>query len=119
MTFKLGIIGCGSIGNVHARNAAKAGVHVAGTWDIKVERAGEVAALHEECIAHPSVDELLASDVDAIAVAVPNHDHRECAIAALEAGKHVLLEKPMAISVAECEEIIAARDRSGARVDRG
>jgi len=113
MPFKLGIIGCGSIGNVHARNAAKAGIEIAGTWDVKVDRGKTLSDLHEGCVTHPSIDALLASDVDAVAVAVPNNVHKECAIAAFDAGKHVLLEKPMALSVAECDEIIEARDRSG------
>jgi predicted dehydrogenase len=119
MSFKIGIVGCGSIGNVHARNAAAAGLEVAGTWDVLTDRSGTLAELHDGCTSHASLDDLLASDIDAVAVAVPNNVHKECAVASLEAGKHVLLEKPMAMSVAECDEIIAARDRAGRILQMG
>jgi phthalate 4,5-cis-dihydrodiol dehydrogenase len=52
------------------------------------------------------------SSVDAVAITAPHHLHCELAVAALQAGKHVLLEKPMALSVAECSRIIAAADTS-------
>lgn len=119
MSIKLGIIGCGAIGNVHARSAAAAGVTVAGAWDVRPERAVELAEGHPGCVAHPSIDALLASDVEAVAVAVPNNVHRDCAVAALDAGKHVLLEKPMALSVNECDDILAARDRAGTVLQLG
>ena len=113
MSFKIGIIGCGTIGNVHAKSTAAAGLTVGGTWDVLPERGRDLAGLHEGCDSHPSIDVLLQSDVDAVAIGVPNNVHSDCAIAALDAGKHVLLEKPMAMSVAECDEILSARDRSG------
>ena len=119
MSFRIGIIGCGAIGNVHARNATAAGLEVAGAWDVHPERAKELASLHEGCAAHASLAELLASDVEAVAVAVPNDCHRDCAVAALEAGKHVLLEKPMAMSSAECDEVIAAHKHSGTVLQLG
>ena len=46
-------------------------------------------------------------DVDVVTVAVPNHLHFEVARAALKAGKHVLLEKPMALSVEHCDELVS------------
>ena len=52
------------------------------------------------------------SSVDAVAITAPHHLHCELAVAALQAGKHVLLEKPMALSVAECSRIIAAAETS-------
>ncbi len=53
------------------------------------------------------------ADVDAVAVVVPNHLHGEVGVAALEAGKDVLLEKPMATTVADCDRLIAAARTSG------
>ena len=50
--------------------------------------------------------------VDAVAITVPHHLHCELAVAALQAGKHVFVEKPMALSVAECSRIIAAAETS-------
>jgi predicted dehydrogenase len=56
----------------------------------------------------------LAPDVDAVVISTPNHLHEKHAVAALDAGKHVLLQKPMAPTTAECDEILAAQQRSGA-----
>jgi predicted dehydrogenase len=56
---------------------------------------------------------LKRDDVDAVTLALPHYLHCPVAIAALEAGKHVVTEKPMAISVAECDRMIAAAERAG------
>ena len=114
MSIRMGIIGCGTIGKVHAKNAAAAGLEIGGTWDLDPAQGRTLAEEHEGCRAHESLESLLDSNVDAVVVGVPNNVHRECAVAALDAGKHVLLEKPMAMSVAECDEVIAAHDRAGA-----
>ncbi len=58
-------------------------------------------------------------DVDAVLIASPNANHAEAAIAALEAGKHVLVEKPMCLNLAENEAIIAAKERAGKIVQVG
>ena len=56
---------------------------------------------------------LARADVDAVAVVVPNHLHAEVGVAALEAGKDVLLEKPMATTLEGCDRLLAATSRSG------
>lgn len=62
-------------------------------------------------------DEMLASDVvDAVYLALPNFAHVDFAVRALDAGVHLLLEKPMAVSVSQCERICAAAERSGAKL---
>jgi predicted dehydrogenase len=58
----------------------------------------------------------LGDDVDAVVISTPNHLHVEHAVAALNAGKHVLLQKPMARTVAECDAILAAHSRSGRKL---
>ena len=67
-----------------------------------------------------SYDELAAlltsGGIDAVYLATPNFDHVEYAVKTLEAGIHLLLEKPMAVSVAECERMIAAAKGSGAKL---
>ncbi len=67
--------------------------------------------------AYGSYDELLDDpDIDAIYNPLPNHLHREWTIAAAERGKHVLCEKPIGMSSAEAEELIAVRDRTGVKM---
>jgi predicted dehydrogenase len=58
-------------------------------------------------------DLLTRSDIDAIAVISPDYLHEEHAVAALEAGKHVFCEKPLGITIAGCDHILAAAQRSG------
>ena len=62
---------------------------------------------------------LAQEDLDAIAVILPNHLHKMATIAALEAGKHVFCEKPMAMTVADCNEMIAVSDRKRKAIQIG
>jgi predicted dehydrogenase len=67
--------------------------------------------------AYGSYEELLGDpDVECVYNPLPNHLHVPWSIRAAQAGKHVLCEKPIALSVAECRELIAARDRTGVRI---
>ncbi len=61
-------------------------------------------------------DLIKRNDIDVVVVATPDQLHPEHTIAALEAGKHVLCEKPMAISVEECKQMITARERTGKKL---
>lgn len=64
-----------------------------------------------------SYDEALADpDIEAVYIPLPNHLHAPWSIRAAEAGKHVLCEKPIALSVEECRKLIAARDRTGVKI---
>jgi predicted dehydrogenase len=72
-----------------------------------VSRFSAERAIHD-------TDELLAADdIDAVVVTVPNHIHAPLAVRLLESGKHVLMEKPLANSVVECDAIVDAAERSG------
>ncbi len=107
MSFSLGIIGAGGIAALHAEAAAAAGLRVAGIYDVLPERAEALAAPYPGAVVAESVEALLGrTEIAAVAVATPNAFHKEHAISALRAGKDVLLEKPMAMTTAECDEII-------------
>jgi predicted dehydrogenase len=78
------------------------------------DRAAAFAAAHGIRQAFGSYDALLAApDVDVVYVSLPNHLHAEWTIRALEAGKHVLCEKPVALSVGQVDAIAAAAERGG------
>ena len=104
----IGIIGAGMIANIHAESAARIGTNVLTVFDSRLERANEFAQKHV-CEVEESFDAMLRrDDLDGVVIAVPNDKHAQFAIDALQAGKHVLLEKPMAMSTSECDEMIAA-----------
>ena len=117
-TVRVGVIGVGALGQHHARvYAALEGVLLAGVYDVDAGRAGEVAARHgTRAFAH--LRELLP-EVDAVSVAVPTVDHLRVARAALEAGKDVLVEKPMTTTLAEADEMIALAEARGAVLQVG
>ncbi|MDB5174623.1 MAG: oxidoreductase, partial [Phycisphaerales bacterium] len=113
MPVTLGFIGAGNISRVHMKSARQLRLNLAGTADINP--AAAEAAVKEFGVrkAYDDYRPLLADkDIAGIVVATPNKFHAEHAIAALEAGKHVFLEKPMAMSVAESDAIIAAMKKS-------
>ena len=85
----------------------------------KEEKAEEVGAKYgvTKVYSYDQFDELLRSgEIDAVYLATPNFDHTDLAVKTLEAGIHLLLEKPMATSVADCERITAAAEKSGAKL---
>ncbi len=110
-----GIIGCGKIAQVRhiPEYEANKYARLFGFYDVNKARAGEIA---EKCggKAYDSYEELLADPaVDAVSVCAANSAHAEIAIKALKAGKHVLCEKPMAVTLAECEAMAEAAKQSG------
>jgi predicted dehydrogenase len=115
----LGLIGTGRVAQEHARGARDAGSRIACVYDAEPGNAERFAREHGAAVAS-SLDELLSrGDIPAVVVAVPNAWHREAAVACLEAGRDILLEKPMAMNVAECDAIIAAMERAGRFVQMG
>lgn len=108
---KIGILGAGHIAAVHARHAARVpGVVIAAVTDLRREKADALAAQYGASVP-PDADALLASDIDAVLVAVPTDAHRALTEAALRAGKSVLCEKPLALSVTDCDALAAVRGR--------
>ena len=82
----------------------------------KAAKVGETYGI-DRVYSYDELDELLGSgEIDAVYLATPNFDHVEYAVKILNAGVHLLLEKPMAVSVEECERIIRAAEGSGAKL---
>lgn len=115
---RVGVWGVGAWGEKHARvYAASPAAELVGVYDRNHERASQVAARHG-CHAFASGDDLLRQ-VEAVSVAVPTLAHREVVEQALAAGRHVLVEKPMAATLGEAEAMIAAARRAGATLQVG
>lgn len=112
---RAGILGCGDIARRgHIPGYQAAGVEVAAVCDTNLERARSVAGEFNVPHIYADYHELIARpDIDIISVCLPNAFHAPAAIAALEAGKHTLCEKPIATRVADAEAMIAAARRSG------
>ncbi|HSC66193.1 MAG TPA: Gfo/Idh/MocA family oxidoreductase [Cellvibrio sp.] len=81
------------------------------------EKAKDFAARHQVDLWYDNADALLANpDIDAVYIATPPAQHKDYAIAALNAGKNVYIEKPVTLNAAECDAIIAAENSSGKKV---
>lgn len=107
--YGFGIIGCGMIGDVHARAiTASENVELVGVYDNEPARSRGFAQKYSTK-AYPDIAALLQDgEIDAVAICTPSGMHAEQAIAAIKAGKHVMLEKPMALTARDCERIIEA-----------
>lgn len=120
MGIKLGIVGAGTIGQVHAQTAKRLGVPVVCIADLNEAAAKKLAAAEGIPNTTGNPAQLFANkEIDAVVVGVPNKFHKEMALGAIAAGKDVLLEKPMALNVAECTEINAAAKKHGRLVQMG
>ena len=112
---KVGVIGVGSIAEMHiAGYKADPRVELAAFCDINEERLKEKGERHGVTRLYTDVKDMVAKEeLDAVSVCTWNAAHAPCTIAALEAGLHVLCEKPMAMNVAEAEAMRDAAKRSG------
>lgn len=112
---KVGVVGCGYWGPNLIRNFNQLGdSEVTAAADLSVERLGHMKNLYPHLNTTRDYKSLLEDDgIDIIAVATPPKTHFEVAMDALEAGKHVFVEKPLATSSAECEALIATAEKKG------
>ena len=107
---KVGIIGCGRVAQTRhiPEYGAHPGAQIAGYYDFNEKRARELAAVYGGKV-YDSADALLADrGIDAVSICTANHTHAEITIKALRSGKHVLCEKPMAVSLEECKAMVHA-----------
>lgn len=113
---KIGIIGCGRIAQRHAEHISKKANLVA-VCDIDSEKACKMAEAYG-AKAYTDIGQMLAEQkqMDVVAICSPNGLHAAHSIVALKAGFHVLCEKPMAISVSDCGDMIKTAERYNRRL---
>ncbi len=115
---KIGVIGCGSIAQHRhlPEYSWNKNVEIVAVCDINEERALEIGKKYD-AKAYTDYTELLADEeIDAVSVCTPNYLHAPISVAALNAGKHVLCEKPMATSSEEADQMIEAAEKSGKKL---
>lgn len=118
MSLKIALIGCGLIGQKRLKLLPPGSVTVA--CDTLLDRAQKLAAQSEGCMATDAFEQAVRSpNVDVVMIATINSALQPIALAAVKNGKHVLVEKPAAISVAELDELEAAAKQTGALVRVG
>ncbi|MEM9364754.1 MAG: Gfo/Idh/MocA family oxidoreductase [Planctomycetota bacterium] len=117
MTHGVGIVGTGMIANFHARAIADSnGGQLLGCFDRSVDRAQAFVVEHGGQ-AFGTLEEMLArNDIQIVAVCTPSGAHAEPAVAAAEAGKHVMIEKPLEVTVEKCDAIIQAATKAGGKL---
>jgi len=105
---RFGLVGCGAWGSHHARAIRKCPhAELVAVADCDDEARRQIRASSPDAVVLADFHELLAiPEIDVVDVVLPNHLHHEAGRAALEAGKHLLMEKPMALTIADCDDLI-------------
>lgn len=112
----VGLIGSGFMGRTNAETVKR---YVQGAHLVAIAGGSRAQAIADEyaVVAEPSVDALLArADVDVVMISTPHSAHAEQAIAAARAGKHILLDKPMATTVVDCDRILDVVHAAGVKL---
>jgi predicted dehydrogenase len=118
MTVRIGVIGVGALGHHHARILRGIdGATRVGFFEANQERAAKVTA--DLGLRAFSTEQALLNEVDAVTIVVPTPAHFAVASKALEAGKHVLVEKPIATTLAEADGMLEIAKRKGVLVQTG
>jgi len=114
---RIALAGCGGVVKRYRRTDAHlADVQVTACVDANIEEAQNAARELACPLSSCEFSDVLGPEVDAVVISTPNHLHAEHAVAALNAGKHVLLQKPMARTADECDAILAAHSGSGRKL---
>ncbi len=117
----IGIVGCGMIAEFHTRAIAEiAGARVVAAFSrnpANGQKIVDLAAPQGPCALHDDYDAFLAHPgLDVVCICTPSGAHLDPAVAAARAGKHVVVEKPLEITLPRCDAIIAACDAAGVRL---
>ena len=114
MAIGFGLIGCGMIARFHSKAVGDMrNARVVACYD-SVPAAADKLAEQVGCKAYYDLDALLAdTDVDVVTICTPSGAHMEPAVAAAKAGKHVIVEKPLEITLGRCDRIIRACEAAG------
>lgn len=114
MGHRLAVVGCGGMAALHREALAEQGdrFEVVAAVDPRPERAARFAAAFPGARPASDVSEVL-DEIDAALVIAPHHVHHDVGMQLLGAGRHVLMEKPLALDEAECRDLIAAATESG------
>jgi predicted dehydrogenase len=113
---RVAVVGGGRAGTVHAANVNDyvRRAEIAAVVDARSEAVAALAAAAGDVPAYKTLDEALErAAFDAVVVSTPTFTHRDLAVRAAETGKHVFCEKPMALSLEECDQMIAAARAAG------
>lgn len=110
-----GIVGLGKIGERHALHISMhEDARLGGGYDIKQEKNDHFKNLYPDTNIYSSLDEMLQDpNIDIVSICTPNYTHADIALTSLQAGKHVLVEKPMAIKKIDCESMIHMALKTG------
>ncbi len=116
MRIKVGVIGAGGMGQHHIRVYSELkNVELAGIADVDVARTAKLAATYKTK-AYTDYKELLKQNLDAVSIVVPTLAHKEVALAAINAGVNILVEKPIADTLENAAEIIKLADKAGLKL---
>ncbi|MBQ7793293.1 MAG: Gfo/Idh/MocA family oxidoreductase [Clostridia bacterium] len=111
------IVGCGAIGPIHASAVEKAAsATLCGVCDNDKERADALAKKHKVKAFYDFGEVLADKNIDSVHICTPHYLHKDMAIAAMQASKNVVLEKPAAMNNAEFSELLATREQTGSKV---
>jgi len=114
---KTAVVGCGLFGENHVRAYAECSrAKCVAVFDLNRPRAAEIAKKYQVEAADTLDDLARDRSIRAVSIATPDFAHTEVALRLLAAGKHLLIEKPLATSTAECRQILAAAKKAGRTV---
>jgi predicted dehydrogenase len=117
MAIGIGIVGCGMISRFHQRAIADVrGAKLVGCYSQPSDSAKQFAA-EANIKAYNTLEEMLADEeIDAVSICTPSGAHMEASVAAAKAGKHVIVEKPLEVTLKRCDKVIDACEKNGVKL---